>query len=102
MTTHLVNTAWFADGVPDMHAGNFAILMTDVQGSTYLWSIDQEGMWEALNIHHRVITDAVERSGGQIFTTAGDSLRSPSPMPTRQSKPRWTPATGSGRPTGDG
>jgi class 3 adenylate cyclase len=57
-----------------MHAGNFAILMTDVQGSTYLWSIDQEGMWEALNIHHRVITDAVERLGGQIFTTAGDSF----------------------------
>ena len=54
--------------------GQVTFLFTDVVGSTRLWALDTEAMSWALQLHDRMVTDAIERCGGAVFATAGDSF----------------------------
>lgn len=51
-----------------------AFLFTDVEGSTRLWARDRVAMSANLGVHDRVLREAVESSGGYVFTTVGDSF----------------------------
>jgi class 3 adenylate cyclase len=54
--------------------GIVTFLLTDVEGSTRLWAEDQEAMSASLQVHDRVLREAVESQGGYVFSTAGDSF----------------------------
>ena len=49
-------------------------LFSDVVGSTRLWTKDPAGMSVSLQVHDQLFTELIERFGGQIFSTAGDSF----------------------------
>lgn len=57
----------------DDDLGVRAIVITDIEDSTRLWGVNEEGMWEALTIHNHVLRSAFTDAGGDVFTTAGDS-----------------------------
>ncbi|MGH9194864.1 MAG: adenylate/guanylate cyclase domain-containing protein, partial [Acidimicrobiia bacterium] len=54
--------------------GRAAFLFTDVEGSTRLWEDHPEEMSAALADHDRILLAAIERYGGRVFSTAGDSF----------------------------
>ncbi len=54
--------------------GTVTFLFTDVEGSTVLWDRHPDAMSAALAEHDRIVRHAVERRGGFVFTTAGDSF----------------------------
>jgi predicted ATPase/class 3 adenylate cyclase len=56
------------------HTGQAAFLFTDVEGSTRLWEDHPEEMSAALVDHNRILIAAIERFGGRVFSTAGDSF----------------------------
>ena len=58
-------------GIP---SGVVTFLFTDVEGSTMLWAADQMAMSASLEVHDRILREAVESFGGYVFTTAGDSF----------------------------
>ncbi len=49
-------------------------LFTDVEGSTRLWERYPAVMGAAIARHERILRDAIERHGGSVFNTAGDSV----------------------------
>jgi predicted ATPase/class 3 adenylate cyclase len=49
-------------------------LFTDIEGSTRLWEEHRASMSEALERHDRILRNAVDASGGVIFSTGGDGL----------------------------
>ena len=51
-----------------------SFLFTDVAGSTRLWDADRDGMASSLAAHDRLLAGAIERYGGYVFSTAGDSF----------------------------
>jgi class 3 adenylate cyclase len=55
-------------------SGIVTFLFTDVEGSTRLWAQDRAAMSASLEVHDRVLRQAVESRGGYVFTTAGDSF----------------------------
>lgn len=54
--------------------GRAGFLFTDVEGSTRLWEDHPEEMSAALADHDRILLAAIERFGGRVFSTAGDSF----------------------------
>ncbi len=54
--------------------GTVTFLFTDVEGSTRLWEDHPSQMEIALELHDRLLRQAIERSGGYVFTTAGDAF----------------------------
>jgi len=55
-------------------SGTVTLLFTDVEGSTRLWDAEREAMAVALRRHDEILRDAIERAGGYVFKTAGDSF----------------------------
>lgn len=51
-----------------------AFLFTDIEGSTPLWERDADAMSEAVAIHDRLITAAVEEAGGRVVARSGDEM----------------------------
>src|SRR3954470_4768185 len=49
-------------------------LFTDIEGSTRLWEQHPEAMRRALAWHDALLRDCIERWGGHVFTTMGDSF----------------------------
>jgi predicted ATPase/class 3 adenylate cyclase len=54
--------------------GIVTFLFTDVERSTRLWAEDRDAMSASLQVHDRLLRDAVESRAGYVFTTAGDSF----------------------------
>lgn len=55
-------------------SGTVTFLFTDIEGSTRLWESVPEAMARAVKLHDDALRQAVERCGGYVFTTAGDSF----------------------------
>jgi class 3 adenylate cyclase len=55
-------------------SGTVTLLFTDVEGSTRLWEAERDAMGAALRRHDEILRDAIERAGGYVFKTAGDSF----------------------------
>jgi class 3 adenylate cyclase len=54
--------------------GTIALMFTDVQDSTKLWSTCPMAMSVALDVHHQIIREAIVRHSGYEVKTAGDSF----------------------------
>ena len=55
-------------------SGTVTFLFTDVEASTRKWEEHQTAMREAMARHDGLVREAIESSGGVVFTTAGDSF----------------------------
>jgi predicted ATPase len=49
-------------------------LITDVEGSTGLWAADAEVMSASLRMHDEMLRRVIDRRGGYVFATGGDSF----------------------------
>lgn len=54
--------------------GTIALVFTDVQGSTKLWDRHTDVMRAALEVHDRLMRDAIAKHGGYEVKTEGDSF----------------------------
>ncbi|MBV8148007.1 MAG: adenylate/guanylate cyclase domain-containing protein, partial [Candidatus Eremiobacteraeota bacterium] len=54
--------------------GVVTFLFTDIEGSTRLWERAAEAMRGSLARHDELLHDVVERNGGVVFKTVGDSF----------------------------
>jgi predicted ATPase/class 3 adenylate cyclase len=61
-------------------AGTITFLFTDIEGSTPLWERHPDQMAEALKIHNAALREAIEKNGGLIFKTIGDSFQAAFPI----------------------
>ena len=59
--------------MPDLPAGHFVFLFTDIAGSIKLWEQHPHAMPSALARHDALVRHAVEASGGRVFKTVGDA-----------------------------
>ena len=59
--------------MPDLPAGHFVFLFTDIAGSIKLWEQRPQAMPSALARHDALVRHAVEASGGRVFKTVGDA-----------------------------
>ena len=59
---------------PSPPTGDVTFVLTDIEGSTVLWDRSPDAMAEALAEHDRRISTIIDRHGGYVFTTAGDSF----------------------------
>ncbi len=57
---------------PVVHTATF--LFTDIEGSTRLWEEQHEAMGRALELHDRLLRDAVDGAGGTVVKTTGDGM----------------------------
>ncbi len=57
----------------DVVTQNVTFLAVDVSVPAELWELRSEAVREAMALHDRVITDAVEAAGGRIFRRTGDT-----------------------------
>jgi predicted ATPase/class 3 adenylate cyclase len=55
-------------------SGTVTFLFTDVEGSTRLWAADREAMSASLALHDAILRGTIERGGGYVFSTGGDSF----------------------------
>ncbi len=55
-------------------AASTTFLFTDVEGSTRLWELDQDGMQTALTAHDQILRDAIAARGGEVVKHLGDGL----------------------------
>lgn len=55
-------------------SGTITFLFTDIEGSTRLWEEHPEAMRGALAAHDALLRKEVERHGGHLFKTVGDSV----------------------------
>jgi class 3 adenylate cyclase len=55
-------------------SGTVTLLFTDVEGSTRLWDAERDAMAAALRSHDEILRGAIERAGGYVFKTVGDSF----------------------------
>lgn len=62
------------DILPTPPTGTVALAFTDVQGSTKLWEHRPEAMRVALELHDRVMREAIARCGGYEVKTEGDAF----------------------------
>jgi len=58
----------------DLPTGEVTFVFTDIQGSTALLVRLGEGYASVLDEHHRILYEAFESTGGQVFGSAGDAL----------------------------
>ena len=59
-------------GEPELPAGTVTFLLTDVEGSTWLWETVPDAMEEALERHNRLLTGVIEEHGGAVVTARGE------------------------------
>src|SRR5215471_3742406 len=60
--------------MPDLPRGIVTFLFTDIEGSTKLWEHSPEAMRPALARHDFLLREAIEKNGGHVFKTMGDSF----------------------------
>jgi predicted ATPase/class 3 adenylate cyclase/DNA-binding SARP family transcriptional activator len=60
--------------VNTMPSGTVTFLFTDIESSTSLWDSEPHSMSDALRAHDALLRAAIDRSGGYIFSTAGDGI----------------------------
>ncbi len=58
----------------DLPTGVVTFLFTDIEGSTVRWERAPTQMRAALARHNAILREAIERSGGFLYQTAGDSF----------------------------
>jgi class 3 adenylate cyclase len=49
-------------------------LFTDIEGSTRRWEADPDAMRTALEVHNKVLRDAVQAHEGRVFNYTGDGM----------------------------
>ena len=54
--------------------GTIALIFTDIEGSTILWEMDKRAMQKALEIHHNVIRNCIEKYQAYEVKTVGDAF----------------------------
>lgn len=54
--------------------GVLTFLFTDIEGSTRRWENDPVTMMSSLELHNRVLLEAIEGHGGRVFSYAGDGV----------------------------
>ena len=54
--------------------GVVTFLFTDIEGSTRRWEADADAMRAALQVHDRVLRDAIEARQGRLFKHTGDGV----------------------------
>mmetsp|Transcript_2561 Transcript_2561/g.4800 ORF Transcript_2561/g.4800 Transcript_2561/m.4800 type:complete len:860 (-) Transcript_2561:460-3039(-) len=54
--------------------GTIALIFTDIEGSTVLWEMDKRAMQKALEIHHNVIRNCIEKYQAYEVKTVGDAF----------------------------
>ena len=59
--------------MPDLPAGHYVFLFTDIAGSIKLWEQHPHAMPSALARHDALVRHAVKASGGRVFKTVGDA-----------------------------
>jgi class 3 adenylate cyclase len=67
-------SADLALGIPSLPTGTVTFLFSDIEGSTQRWDRDRAAMQEALRLHDAVMRRTIERNGGYVFKTMGDSF----------------------------
>lgn len=55
-------------------SGQVALLFTDVEGSTSLWDSSKSAMSKALEIHHNIIRECIDRHKAYEVKTIGDAF----------------------------
>ena len=60
--------------MPNLPTGTVTFLFTDLEGSTQLWDRQPEAMRAALGHHDRLLRQAAEKHGGNVFKTGGDAF----------------------------
>ncbi len=55
-------------------SGVVTFLFTDIEGSTRRWEADPDVMRVALEMHNKVLRDAVGANDGQVFNYTGDGM----------------------------
>jgi hypothetical protein len=63
-----------AQGGVDPPTGRVTLAFTDVQGSTALWERNPEAMRLALELHFKILRDALASTGGYEVKTEGDAM----------------------------
>jgi predicted ATPase/class 3 adenylate cyclase len=58
----------------ELPTGTVTFLFTDLEGSTQLWERQPEAMRAALGRHDRLLREAAEKHGGNVFKTGGDAF----------------------------
>lgn len=48
------------------------VLMTDIEGSTRAWEVEEAAMATAVEMHERTVASAVRRHGGELLKTRGE------------------------------
>jgi class 3 adenylate cyclase len=54
--------------------GNVTFLFNDIEGSTRLWEAGRDAMAQVVARHDALLRATIERHGGQVFKTVGDSF----------------------------
>jgi predicted ATPase/class 3 adenylate cyclase/Tfp pilus assembly protein PilF len=54
--------------------GTVSFLFTDIEGSTPLWESRPEAMRPAVQLHNRILHEAIASLGGQVFNIVGDAF----------------------------
>ncbi|MGH2750234.1 MAG: ATP-binding protein [Actinomycetota bacterium] len=59
-------------GAEELPTGTVTLLLTDIEGSTKLWTERPRAMFQAVSRHHAIIGNAVERHGGKMPRDQGE------------------------------
>ena len=62
------------DEAPRSSSGVLTFLFTDIEGSTRRWEADAAAMRVALEMHNKVLREAVEANDGRVFNYTGDGM----------------------------
>src|SRR5437016_5759848 len=57
-----------------MPQGTVTFLFTDIEGSTRRWDNNPGQMSRDLQVHDRLMREAIEANGGYVFKTVGDAF----------------------------
>jgi predicted ATPase/class 3 adenylate cyclase len=60
------------EGAPELPTGTVTLLLTDIEGSTKLWTERPRAMFQAVSRHHAIIGNAIERHGGSMPRDQGE------------------------------
>src|SRR6187431_3255761 len=61
-------------GSVELPTGTVTFLFTDIEGSTPLWDSFPDAMGTALARHDEIVRAAIDRHGGRVISTNGDSF----------------------------
>ena len=60
--------------MPNLPSGTVTFLFTDIEGSTRRWENHPNEMEQDLRRHDQLLRGAIEKHGGHVFKTVGDSF----------------------------